>query len=67
MTCSRTLASVLAGIALAVWVGWILLTGGAPVESAEAEGPTTAQTVAKAGAKEIPANRQLTVEPAGYR
>jgi hypothetical protein len=67
MSQSRTLASVLTGIALAILAGWILLTGGAPVEKADAEGPTTAEAIAKAGAKELPSNRRLTVEPAGYR
>jgi len=53
------LASVLTGIALAILAGWIILTGGAPVEKADAEGPTTAEAIARAGAKELPSNRGL--------
>ncbi len=67
MPLPRTLASILAGVSLAIFAGWILLTGGAPVERADAEGPTTAQAIARAGAKELPSNRQLAVEPSGYR
>jgi hypothetical protein len=67
MLLPRTLAPILAGIALLVLAGWLVLTGGAPVESADAQGPTTAEVLAKAGAKEVPSNRQLTVEPSGYR
>jgi hypothetical protein len=63
----HTLASALAGAAMAIWIGWILLTGGAQVESPEAYGVTTAQAIAKTGARAIPSDPKLTVEPAGYR
>ena len=59
----HTLASALAGAVIASWIGWILLTGGAQVESAEACGVTTAQAIAKAGARAIPSDPKLLVEP----
>jgi hypothetical protein len=58
------------GVAAAVTValiGWTLLTAGAQIDSAEAQGATTEATLARTGANEIPSNPKLSVEPAGYR
>jgi hypothetical protein len=52
---------------MAIWIGWIVVVGGAEVDSAEAYGQTTGQAIARAGATIIPTDRKLTVEPAGYR
>ena len=52
---------------MAVWIGWVLLTGGAQVDSAEAYGLTTGQALARAGATMIPSDPKLKVEPSGYR
>lgn len=60
--------SFLAAIAAAVLIGWMLLTAGAKIDSAEAQGGiTTEATLARTGAKEIPSEPKLSVEPAGYR
>lgn len=49
-------------------IGWIMLTTGAKIESAEAEGgATTKATLERASAIEMPSERKLSVEPAGYR
>lgn len=66
MTYPRILVSGLAAVAIAV--GWMLLTAGAKIESAEAQsGATTEATLARTGAKAIPTEPKLAVEPAGYR
>jgi len=60
--------SGLAAIAVAALIGWMLLTAGAKIDSAEAQGgATTESTLARTGAKEIPSEPKLSVEPAGYR
>jgi hypothetical protein len=64
---AHTLVSILAGAAIAVWIGWVLLTGGAQMESAEAYGLTTGQAIARAGATMFPSDPKLKVEPSGYR
>jgi hypothetical protein len=57
-----------AAVAAAALIGWMLLTAGAKIDSAEAQGgATTEATLARTGAKEIPAEPKLSVEPAGYR
>ena len=63
----HTLTTIIAGAAMAIWIGWIVVVGGAEVDSAEAYGQTTSQAIALAGATIIPTDRKLTVEPAGYR
>jgi hypothetical protein len=61
-------SSFLAAIAAAALMGWMLLTAGARIDSAEARGGiTTEATLARTGAKEIPSEPKLSVEPAGYR
>lgn len=67
MPCTRVLTSALAGTATVLWIGWMLLTGGAQTESARALDVTTEQAAAKAGATVIPSMPPSTVEPAGYR
>jgi len=60
--------SFLAAIASAVLIGWMLLTAGASIDSAEAQdGATTEATLARTGAKATPTEPKLSVEPAGYR
>jgi hypothetical protein len=63
----HTVVSTLAGAGLAVWIGWVLLTGGAQVDGAEAYGLTTGQAIARAGAKMIPSDPRLNIETSGYR
>jgi hypothetical protein len=47
-------------------IGWMLLTGGAKIENAGAQGGvTTEATLARTGAKEIPSDPKLSVEPRG--
>ena len=67
MTFARMLTPALAGIAAVLLIGWMLLTGGARTDSAEAYDVTTEQAAAKAGADVVPTDPRLTVEPAGYR
>lgn len=58
----------LAAVAVAALIGWMLLTGATNVENAKARtDPTTEATLARTGAKEIPSDPKLSVEPAGYR
>ena len=60
--------SFLAAIAAAVLIGWMLLTAGAKIDRAEAQGGTTTEaTLARTGATETPTDPKLSVEPAGYR
>lgn len=67
MPYARILTSALAGTATVLWIGWMLLTGGARTDSATAYDVTTGQAAAKAGATVIPSTPPSTVEPAGYR
>lgn len=65
---TRIFSGFLATIAVAALIGWMLLTAGAKIDSAEAQsGATTEATLARTGAKEMPSEPKLSVEPAGYR
>lgn len=66
---SEILLAGLTAASFAVLVGcWMLVTAGAQIPEAEADaGDTTAAVLARSGAKEIPSDPKLSVEPAGYR
>lgn len=59
----------LAAVSFAMLVGcWMLITAGAQIPEAEADdAETTAAVAARSGAKEVPSDPKLSVEPADYR